>query len=164
MLFLRSLALLFAVGLSGCAIREPYSDLPVCLPNCRVVPENVIAKLPRKIARLPVTKNMRGGDFLGALDLEDYSGNIAGPVRFNSHFMQLDRDHILQIRCDPDSLKITKADIDHILNPNTTGFPVANIVVVGCTLRKNGGEVISHRRLDEPKTEQGGGGNGGQRR
>ena len=80
------------------------------------MPADVIAVLPRKIEQLRVTKSMSGDDFLGALDLEEFGGDISGGVRFNSHFMQFDADHILQIRCDPDSLVITKESIDRILN------------------------------------------------
>jgi hypothetical protein len=150
--------LLFSLGLSSCASRQPAPDPSAYLSNYKAVPEDVIAKLPRKIARLPVTKSMRGGDFLGALDLEDYSGNISGSVRFNSHFMQLDRDHILQIRCDPESLTITRANIDHILNslpanPTKTDFPAPRFTVIGCTLRKNWDEVIANRWLEEKKMQ-----------
>ncbi len=150
---------LLMLGLSSCAHRQPASDPSAYLPKYRVVPEDVIAKLPRKIAHLPVTKSMRGVDFLGALDLEDYSGNISASVRFCSHFMQLDKDHILQIRCDPDSLIITKADIDHILNSlptdsASTDLTVRHFIVVGCTLRKNWDEVITSRWLENPKAEQ----------
>ena len=162
MRLLKYVLLLFLLGLSSCASRQPASDPSTYLPNYKAVPEDVIAKLPRKIARLPVTKGMRGGDFLGALDLEEYSGNISGSVRFNSHFMQLDRDHILQIRCDPDSLIITRADIDRILNSSPanptnsdfinlakTDYPGIRFTVIGCTLRKNWNEVIAHRWLEE---------------
>ena len=150
--------LLLMLGLSSCVNRQSSPNPSAYCPNYRVVPEDVIAKLPRKIARLPVTKSMSGVDFLGALDLEDYSGNISGSVRFCSHFMQLDRDHILQIRCDPDSLIITRANIDHILNslpanPTKTDYPEPRFIVVGCTLRKNWDEVIVNRWLEEKKMQ-----------
>ncbi len=103
---------------------------------------------------------MSGSDFLGALELEDFEGNISGSVRFNSHFMQLDAEHVLQIRCDPDSLVITKESIDRILNslpPNpATSFSIQEVNVVGFTLSKNWDEVVVHRRLEESKTEQAG--------
>lgn len=159
MRFLKYALLLLLLGLNCCASRQLTSDPSTFLPNYKAVPEEVIAKLPRKIARLPMTKSMSGGDFLGALDLENYAGNISGSVRFNSHFMQLDRDHILQIRCDPESLIMTRANIDHILNslpadPTTACLTLPRFVAVGCTLRKNWDEVIANRWLEEPTAKK----------
>lgn len=155
--------------LTGCTVhkdlpeRKSYRHVPArtsYCPNYRPVSKDVIARLPSKIERLPVTQSMSGSDFLGALDLEDFSRNIKGSVRFNSHFMQLDADHVLQIRCNPDSLIITGGSIDHILNPTSQNptkshFALQKIEVVGCTLRKNWDEVISYRWLQESKAEPG---------
>ena len=158
-----SLPLCFAI-IAGCLTHKGQPDVASAVPNYRLVPEDVIAALPWKIEQLPVTKSMNGDDFLEALDLEEFGGNISGGVRFNSYFMQLDADHILQIRCDPDSLVITKESIDQILNsaalnPVSKAFPMQEVVVIGCTLRKNWDEVIANRWLEESKTEQDAAGN-----
>jgi hypothetical protein len=153
------IALLVAIGSSGCASSKPAVSSVVNDPSFRPVPPSVIAKLPQKIARLPVTKFMSMDDFLGALDLENYNSNTqGGGVRFCSYFMKLDQDQLLQIRCLPESLIISSEDIDRLLASTLAG-PAPAVVwprrakVVGCTLRKGWNDVIAHRWLAERKTE-----------
>lgn len=156
---LKFILLLLAFGSSGCTTFKPTVSFEVSDPSFRPVPPYVIAKLPQKIARLAVTKSMSMVDFLGALDLEDYLWNSFGGVRCCSHFMELDRDHVLQIHCLPESLIVSTEDIDRIL-ASTSGDSLRALVlprrskVVGCTLRKGWNDVITYRLLAERKSEE----------
>jgi hypothetical protein len=46
------------------------------------VPQEVIADLPKRIERLPVTSSMSGPEFLEILGLSNFVGNVSGSVRF----------------------------------------------------------------------------------
>lgn len=156
---LKFMALLLAIGSSGCTPSKPAVPSAMSDPSFRPVPPSVIAKLPQKIARLPVTKSMSLCDFLGALDLEDYNSIGFGGVRFCSHFMDLDQEHVLQIRCLPESVIISTEDIDMMLASTVANpAPGSNVwarrsKVVGCTLRKGWNDIIAHRWLAERKTQ-----------
>ncbi len=102
--------------LVGCSTAKRDQNLSQLLPGYKPVPHEVIDDLPRRIERLPITQSMSGAQFLAALELKDYSSNISGSVRFNSHFLELDETHTLQIHCDPDSLIIRREDLDQVLN------------------------------------------------
>lgn len=155
------IAIVAAFALIGCsATPKSYREHSEVLPYYKPVSEGIIDDLPERIQRLPVTDSMRGSEFLAALGLEDYVGNLSGGVRFSSCYLELDETHTLQIRCDPDSLVVRREDIDQILlgGPEPQGgsrLSVLGCKVVGCTLRENGNHVIVHRQLTMPMAEQG---------
>ena len=146
------IALVAAFMLIGCTTAKHNWELSELLPNYTPVPQEIIDDLPRRIERLPTSQSMSGARFLAALGLEDYSGNISGSVRFNSHYLELNETHTLQIRCDPESLIIRDEDIDKLVSGGDALQAESRLnglgcEVVGCTLRENWDHVLAHRQL-----------------
>ncbi|MBK1884340.1 hypothetical protein JIN85_18120 [Luteolibacter pohnpeiensis] len=150
---------LFAAVLCSCSISETQHDPTATLPNYHPVPEAIIEMLPGRIERLPVRKSLNGDEFLERLGLAGYSDNICHSVRFSSYFMVLNKSATLQIRCDPDSLIITKEEVEKLQNslpPSAAEEALfgTDFEVIGCTLFRDQKGIIAHRWLEDESAEQ----------
>lgn len=68
--------------------------------------------------------------------------------KFDSYFLYLDRHHMLQIHCHPDSLSITEAEAQAIQarqNLSSSPFWIKDPIVIGATLRQDWDEILIHR-------------------
>jgi len=157
MRLLLTAALLGLAGLtSSCLPSDLKSRSDLSHFAYTAVPHEVVAALPEHIANLPEVRSMPGIEFLNALNLGPYRGNITGSVRHSATMLILDSEHSLEIQFDRDAYTaITSERIDAVLEgraPST--FKTKQLEVTGCTLWGPGKKSGVRRDLANRKTEQ----------
>jgi|GEM_PF-2308188 len=116
--------------------------------NSRDVPLEVIAALPERILRSRLQPDTNPLEYIDSLGLGPWTNNLFKEEKFDSYFLYLDRHHMLQIHCHPDSLSITEAEARAIQarqNLSSSPFWIKDPIVIGATLRQDWDEILIHR-------------------
>lgn len=143
-----------------------FFSITSCIPNQSIeenseqgysitkVPEEIIGKLPTKIANLTESKNLSMVDFLHQVGLSDYHKNLSEGTRSSAIPFILNEVSFLWIHLDPNSAIITEDTLDALINPDFSKgkFFGSDFIVTGCTLEKNR-EVIINKSLRSNEPE-----------
>lgn len=114
----------------------------------RSAPPELIAALPQRIYNAKLQPNTNPYEFINQLGLGQWADNLSHQQKFESYFLPLSSRHVLQIRCDPDSLVITEADAQAIQAGQVLSSSpdwLKDPIVIGATLRQDWDTALVNR-------------------
>lgn len=111
-------------------------------PSKRPIPAEVVAQLPARVRSLPQNRVMTVGDVVAALGLEPYRDRVSSNYRWNTYFIFLNEGQIIDLVCDPVSLRQRTAS--RVVSTRW------NTIVSEVRLRKNPDVTVAARPLPVP--------------